>query len=170
MGRSASRFDDHGRVCAGRDEGVAVCGRAGYLFAGSEEPVDVPAQSGVLHCVCGLVRRRESCFLTSGLWLIYNYLRSRQGPDRAQPTIRPGAAVPPAAVRADRGGRAAHSVLAVAAAVPQVVGEVREHAGGAERGVVHTARDGDQLLVLVPGRDRVPVRDTPEAVCVVEQV
>ena len=51
--------------------------------------------------------------------------------------------------------------------VPQVVGEVYQHICSAEWGA---ARDGDQILFVVPGRVGVSVLDSTLIFCVVEQV
>jgi len=84
----------------------------------------------------------------------------RLGPYRTQPPIWLRLAVPPAAVRDRCGGHPADPILAVAAAVPAVLDPVREYAGDTERGVVHTARDWDQLLELVCDGVGVSVLDT----------
>ena len=48
------------------------------------------------------------------------------------------------------------------------MGQVCEHARRAPRGVVHSARSGHQLLVLVRSRFRVPIHRSQAQLCVVE--
>jgi len=50
------------------------------------------------------------------------------------------------------------------------VGQVCEHTRCAVRGVVYPTRDGDQLLVLVCSRVRVPIRHSQAQLRMVEQV
>ncbi len=50
------------------------------------------------------------------------------------------------------------------------MGQVCEHARSAAWGVVYPARDGNQLLVLVCSRVRVPIRHSQAQLRVVEQV
>ena len=48
------------------------------------------------------------------------------------------------------------------------MGQVCEHARRAARGLVHTARDWHQLLVLVRSWFRVPIYSSQAQLCVVE--
>jgi hypothetical protein len=163
---SPSHSDDPSCVCPGRHETVALHPRQGDLRAEPAEPADLPAQSGLFHRFRRLVRPVFIVRFATPTHVLTH--KQTQGPHRTQPPIRRGVALPPPAFRAHLRGAHTSALLALAAAVPELVDQVHQHARCAERGVVHTACVGDQLQCVVCGGIRFSVFGEEEVVPVVE--
>lgn len=149
-----------------RSKAVDIRQRQGYMLDYASELPDVSAQPGVLHRFGHLVRcPPKTCFSSRALTT-----RGLQGSDRSQPPVWRGVDIPPAGVRDHRGHVPPAAVLALAAALPAVVGAPGEHARDPQRRVRHPAGDGHQLLVVVPRRLRVPVPHPQAQLCVVDKV
>ena len=96
-----------------------------------------------------------SCSMGSP-WRSFIYFHD-QGPYWPQSTVGSWLNLQPTAVCDHRGRTAPTSILAHAAAETRLVGQVCEHTRCAVRGDVYPARSGNQLLVLVCSRVRVPI-------------
>ena len=93
-----------------------------------------------------------------------------QGFGWSESSIWLGVDLPPAGVRPHRRHIPPFPVLVLATAVPAIMGTLGEHTRHTQRRICHPARDGDQLLVLVPRRIRVPIPHPEAQFRVVDQV
>ena len=123
-----------------------VCEHSRYLPEGSEELVDLPAQSSILHCVrdLGIGRTKTPIWARVGLlsvpichyyWCLFT--------------------IP---------------ILAMATMASKVQGQIHQHSNHSERRRVYSSGHWHQLLFVVCGRIHLPILDSAEKLFMVVQV
>lgn len=123
-----------------------VCEHSRHLQEGSEELVDLPAQSSILHCVChlGIGRTKTPIWARVGLLSIpicHHHRRLSTIP-----------------------------LLAMATMASKVEGQIHQYPNRSERCRVYSSSHWYQLLFVVCGRIHLPILDSPEKLFVVVQV
>ena len=143
---------------------MAICQCQGYMLAYPIQSLNLSAKPSVVHCFCNLVHSPEWFFVS----LLMRW--GPQGFDRSEPSIWHRINIPFTCVRFHHRHVPPLAVLALATELPTIMGTLGEHAAHPLQHVFHAARDGDQLLVVVPHRVRVPVPHPEAQDRVVEQV
>ena len=130
-----------------------------WMFAHVKD-ICLPTQSDFLTCP-----ENHVLFTSSVIWYVQSGFHTQllmgmgwaQGFDWSKSSIWHWNNIPSAGVRFHHRHIPPFAVLALATALPEIMGTLGEHAPHPPQHDLHPTRDGDQLLIVVPRRIRVPV-------------